>query len=100
MAESHLFIIEIPADLQLTEEEIATLEGHLQVDAGNVLDARESGDPPTTETNVNTVRVRTRIRTTEDLRARPPQGKPREKPATRKSGRKTTKKSPRKTPRK
>lgn len=79
MAESHLFIIEIPADLQLTEEEIATLEGHLQVDAGNLLDARASEGPSTTETNVNTVRVKTRVQTTEDLSARQSQSKSDEK---------------------
>jgi hypothetical protein len=57
----HTFIIEVPADLALTPEEIAALEIHFQQDAGHILDQRMSEEPPTQFTNVGAVRVITKL---------------------------------------
>lgn len=57
----HTFIIEIPADLQLNEEERAALEGHFQVDAGNLLDERDGINPDDPFTNRSAVQVITRV---------------------------------------
>ncbi|MDQ3688060.1 MAG: hypothetical protein M3430_21000 [Acidobacteriota bacterium] len=100
MAKSHLFIIEIPRELQLSEEEIATLEGHFQVDAGNLLDARESGEPPIDDTNVNTVRVQTRLQPTAGKSASRSSKKSGKQSATRKSAKRSGTKAARKAPRK
>lgn len=59
--EIHTFIIDIPPELQLTEEERSELEGLFQVDAGHLLDRRAGPDPPPF-TNVQAVRVVTRLR--------------------------------------
>ncbi len=62
MAKKYKFTIEIPKELRLTKKEIATLEGHFKVDAGNLLDVRLPSGPSTDETNVNNVSVTTRTR--------------------------------------
>lgn len=58
------FVIEIPAELRLTEEETALLEGHFKTDVTVMLQARTpTDDPPHDETNVNQVHVTSRVRT-------------------------------------
>jgi hypothetical protein len=61
----HTFIIEIPKDVEFTPEEITTLEGQFQVDAGHILDARVPESEPTEFTNVGSVRVVTKIQAEE-----------------------------------
>lgn len=61
MSEIHTFIIEIPGELELSEEEVADLEGRFLVDAGILIDKKMGIMLPSDTTNINNVRVITRL---------------------------------------